>query len=80
MTLHHVNFENIINPEQLMTLRIAEENDWKLYFVRQVGLKVPVVGIKNARSKAIGVIDEDGNFKVNPVINIRINPALSSIF
>ena len=80
MTFNYVNLEGIITPEQLMTLRVAEEDGWELYFLRQEGLEVPVVGIKNTRSKAIGVIDEDGNFNVNPVVNIRINPELSSIF
>jgi len=79
LTPNHVNLEGIITPVQLMTLKIAEEKGWELYFVRREGLEVPVVGIKNTRSKTIGVIDEDGNFYENPVVRTRINPELSLI-
>jgi exosome complex RNA-binding protein Rrp4 len=79
MALDYVNLEKI-TPAQLMTLRIAEENGWALYFVRQDCPGAPVVGIMNTANKAIGVIDESGNYVENSSIRTRINPEFCSIF
>lgn len=79
MALDYVNLENIVTPAQLMTLRVAEENGWALYFVRQDGPGAPVVGIMNAANKAIGVIDESGNYIENSAIRTRVNPEFCSI-
>jgi len=78
-TPHHVNLENILTPTQLITLQIAEDNGWELYFVKQEGLEPPVAGIKDSDSHTIGIIDENGNFKQNPVTISGTTPELSGL-
>ena len=79
IALDHVSLKNILTPAQLMTLRIAEEYGWELYFVRRENQGAPVVGIMNTTNNALGVIDKDGNYIKNPALKTRINPELSSI-
>ena len=67
------NFESFLNITQLMTLRNIEKQGWELYFIRRDGLDVPVIVVKSADGKTIGVIEEEGNLNTTP-IKIRINP------
>ena len=74
-----VSLENILTSKQLMTLDIAEDHGWELYFIRQDGQETAVPGIRNPANKMIGVIDVDGNFSANPVSGSRIKPEVSEI-
>lgn len=73
------NFESVLNAMQLMTLHDIEKHGWRLYFIRQDGLDVPLPVVKSADGKAIGVIEESGNLNKTPNIRIRLNPGRMAI-
>lgn len=65
------DYENLLTASQMVALRSIEGYGWSLHFVRREGLETPIPVIKGADGVAIGMIDEDGNLKLNPHINIR---------
>ncbi len=65
------NYEKLLTASQMVALRSIEGFGWSLHFVRREGLSVPLPVIKGADGIAIGVIDEDGNIKMNPEITLR---------
>jgi len=66
--------EHILNPQQIMTLRDAENEGWELCFVRREGLEVPLPVIKGADDQIFAVIEEDGKFNGAAEIKVRNNP------
>ncbi|MCI0508097.1 MAG: hypothetical protein L0Z73_18610 [Gammaproteobacteria bacterium] len=65
------NYQKLLTASQMVALRSIEGYGWSLHFIRREGLAVPVPVIKGADGVAIGMIDEDGNIKMNPDISIR---------
>ncbi|HEY5604124.1 MAG TPA: hypothetical protein VIM41_13540 [Gammaproteobacteria bacterium] len=65
------NYRKLLTVAQMVALRSIEGYGWSLHFVRREGLAVPIPVIKGADGVALGMIDEDGNIKMNPEISIR---------
>jgi hypothetical protein len=65
------NYQKLLTASQMVALRSIEGYGWSLHFIRREDLAVPIAVIKGADGVAIGLIDEDGNIKMNPKISIR---------
>lgn len=71
------SLENILTAKQSLTLGIAQDNGWELYFVRQDNQGNMIAGIRHAHDKTNGIIDENGNFTANPVVRDRMYEHIS---
>jgi len=71
------SLENILTAKQSLTLGIAQDNGWELYFVRQDNQGSMIAGIRHARDKTNGIIDKNGNFTANPVVRDRMYAHMS---
>lgn len=73
------SLENILTAKQSLTLGIAQDHGWELYFVRQDSQGNIIAGIRHAHDKTNGIIDKNGNFTANPVVRDRMYEQLSRI-
>ena len=74
------SLEAILTPKQSLTVAIAKDHGWELYFIRRDSQGYAVAGIRHAHDETNGVIDKDGNFTPNPVVRNRMHAQLSGIF
>lgn len=70
----------ILTPKQSLTVAVAKDHGWELYFIRQDSQGFADAGIRHAHDKINGIIDKDGNFTANSVSRNHMNAQLSEIF
>jgi len=70
----------ILTPKQSLTITVAKDHGWELYFIRQDSQGFAVAGIHHAHDKINGVLDKDGNFTANPVSRNHMHVQLAGIF
>lgn len=65
------DLEDVLNPDQLMTLRQIERFGWRLAFVRRPVFQQPIPVVLTGDNEKIGVLEEDGRLNMNPSITLR---------
>jgi hypothetical protein len=65
------DLEDVLNQDQIMTLRQIERFGWRLGFVRRPVFQQPVPVVLTADDQKIGVLEEDGRLNMNPDIKLR---------
>ncbi|HEY3487660.1 MAG TPA: hypothetical protein VGL10_06310 [Gammaproteobacteria bacterium] len=63
--------EDVLNDDQLMTLRQIERFGWRLAFVRRPVFQKPIPVVLTADDQKIGVLEEDGRLNMNPDVKLR---------
>jgi hypothetical protein len=63
--------ENVLNEEQLLTLRQIERFGWRLAFVRRPVFQQPVPVVLTGDNEKIGVLEEDGRLNLNSSVKLR---------
>ena len=59
-------FDIHLNGDQMKTYTRMHEIGWKMYFIRRPVSGSPTVVMNNNVDTRIGVIEQNGNFTVNP--------------
>jgi hypothetical protein len=65
------NLEEVLNEEQLLTLRQIERFGWRLAFVRRPVFQKPVPVVLTGQDEKIGVLEEDGRLNLNSDVKLR---------
>ena len=65
------DLEDVLNQDQIMTLRQIERFGWRLAFVRRPVFQQPIPIVLTADDQKIGVLEEDGRLNMNPDIKLR---------
>ena len=60
------NYALYLNADQMNTYIRLQEIGWKMYFIRRPLSGKPTVVMNNNVDTRIGVIEQNGNFTVNP--------------
>jgi hypothetical protein len=63
--------EDVLNQDQIMTLRQIERFGWRLAFVRRPVFQQPVPVVLTADDQKIGILEEDGRLNMTPEIQLR---------
>lgn len=63
--------EDVLNQDQIMTLRQIERFGWRLAFVRRPVFQQPIPVVLTGDNQKIGVLEEDGRLNMNPDIKLR---------
>ena len=69
------NLDEVINPDQLMTLRQIENFGWQLEFVRRPVFDEHVVVVSSADSGKFGVLEDTGELNLEHEIRVRRQPS-----
>lgn len=69
------NLDEVINPDQLMTLRQIENFGWQLAFVRRPVFQDSVVVVSCADSKKYGVLEDTGELNLEHEVTVRSQPS-----
>ena len=65
-SLTQPNYALYLNADQMNTYIRLQEIGWKMYFIRRPLSGKPTVVMNNNVDTRIGVIEQNGNFTVNP--------------
>jgi hypothetical protein len=65
------DLEDVLNGDQLLTLRQIERFGWRLAFVRRPVFQQVVPVVLTSDNQKIGVLEEDGRLNMNPDIKLR---------
>lgn len=65
------DLEEVLNGDQLMTLRQIERFGWRLAFIRRPVFQEPIPVVVTGDNEKIGVLEEDGRLNMNPSIKLR---------
>lgn len=65
------DLEDVLNQDQMMTLRQIERFGWRLAFVRRPVFQQPIPIVITSDNEKIGVLEEDGRLNMNPSIKLR---------
>jgi hypothetical protein len=65
------NVKEVLNEEQMMTLRKIEGFGWQLRFVRRPLFQTVVPVVVSGKGDQIGVLEEDGRLNLQPIIEHR---------
>ena len=65
------DLEDVLNQDQIMTLRQIERFGWRLAFVRRPVFQHPIPVVLTSDDQKIGVLEEDGRLNMNPDIQLR---------
>jgi hypothetical protein len=63
--------EDVLNQDQIMTLRQIERFGWRLAFVRRPVYQQPVPVVLTADDQKIGILEEEGRLNMTPEIQLR---------
>jgi len=72
------DFTMYLNVAQMKTYIRLNEIGWKMYFIRRLVSGSPTVVMNNNVDTRIGVIEQNGNFTVNPNL-ISTRPTLRDL-
>ena len=65
------NLKEFMNEAQWKALSGIEYTGWRLRFVRRPLFQEPMLFIQNPNDGRIGILDKDGNVKIQPKIKVR---------
>ena len=65
------NYQNVLSPDQMMTLRQIESFGWEVAFVRRPSFQEKVIVVSSVDQGKIGVLETDGQLNLTPGIRIR---------
>jgi hypothetical protein len=65
------DLEDVLNSDQLLTLRQIERFGWRLAFVRRPVFQQPVAVVLTSDNEKIGVLEEDGRLNMNSGVKLR---------
>lgn len=65
------NLEALLTDGQVKSLRRVENFGWTLKFVRQPHFEPPTVVVENASGLRLGLLEENGDLKFDPILNMR---------
>ncbi|MDH3316342.1 MAG: hypothetical protein OER43_11340 [Gammaproteobacteria bacterium] len=68
-------FEDVLSPDQLMTLRQIENFGWQVAFVRRPLFQESVIVVSSTDKRKIAVLENDGQLNLQPEITIRDHAA-----
>lgn len=66
-----VNLEEILSAAQRRSLPGIKLLGWKPRFVRKKMFQPPVIVMQNSNDGRLGMLDEDGRFKIREDIDVR---------
>ena len=65
------NLDDVISPDQLMTLRQIENFGWQVAFVRRPLFQQAVVVVSSTDKSKYGVLEDTGELNLEPDIKLR---------
>lgn len=65
------DFEDVLNPDQMMTLRQIENFGWQVEFVRRPLFQENVIVVSSHDNRKFGVLEDTGQLNLQPDIKIR---------
>ncbi|MEZ5541739.1 MAG: hypothetical protein R3F42_06825 [Pseudomonadota bacterium] len=65
------NLKDILNEQQLISLRQIENFGWQLHFVRRPLFQDPVVVIVSAEGDRFGTLEADGRIEIKHLFDVR---------
>jgi hypothetical protein len=65
------NLKEFMNEAQWKALSGIEYTGWRLRFVRRPLFQEPVLFIQNTNNGQIGILDKDGNVKIQRTVKVR---------
>lgn len=65
------NLDDVISPDQLMTLRQIENFGWQVAFVRRPLFQQAVVVVSSTDKRKFGVLEDTGELNLEPDIKLR---------
>lgn len=65
------NFEQVLNLDQMMTLRQIENFGWQVAFIRRPLFQESVVVVANSNNRKFGVLEDTGELNLQAEIRLR---------
>ncbi len=65
------DFQEVLSPDQMMTLRQIENFGWQVAFVRRPLFQESIVVVATSDNKKHGVLEETGELNMQAEIKIR---------
>ncbi len=65
------DIQDVLSPDQMMTLRQLENFGWQVAFVRRPLFQESVIVVSSTDNGKIGVLEDNGQLNLQPDIRIR---------
>lgn len=65
------DFQDVLSPDQMMTLRQLENFGWQVAFVRRPLFQESVIVVSSTDNGKIGVLEDNGQLNLQPDIRLR---------
>jgi hypothetical protein len=65
------NVEDLLNEDQMLTLRQIERFGWQLKFVRRPVFQQVIAVVVSSDGTQIGVLEDDGRLNLNHEVKLR---------
>ena len=65
------NLEDYLTAEQMRAFHVMQDFGWRMYFVRRPLFQHPTAVMINDEGTRIGLLEEEGHFDMNPVVELR---------